>query len=108
MTAAATYGGNNKQWRTTFWVYMAGFFVILFCMGFIFGNINALVMEWLGGMAGLGNSIVGSLSSLVPVIVAIVAGRFTPIISIWWRQPHDSRGHLAVLIVFARRAPGET
>lgn len=59
-----------------FGVFMAGFFVILFCMGFIFGNINAMAMEWLGGMAGLGNSVIGSLSSLLAVIVAVVAGRF--------------------------------
>lgn len=48
---------------------------ILFFMGFIFGNINAMSMEWLGGMAGIGNSVVGSLSSLMSVTVAVLVGQ---------------------------------
>jgi DHA1 family bicyclomycin/chloramphenicol resistance-like MFS transporter len=111
MTAAATallLAGITSNGVPPFWVYMAGFFVILFCMGFIFGNINALVMEWLGGMAGLGNSIVGSLSSLVAVIVAIVAGRFYtdniyPVALTFMIVAAIS----LYLLFFARRAPGE-
>lgn len=79
MTAFAgvvTLFASMNEGVPPFWVFMTGFFIILFCMGFIFGNINAMAMEWLGGIAGLGNSIVGSLSSLLAVIVAIVAGRF--------------------------------
>jgi MFS transporter, DHA1 family, multidrug resistance protein len=50
--------------------------IILFFVGFIFGNINAMCMEWLGGIAGIGASIVGSLSSGVAVILAVLAGPF--------------------------------
>ncbi|BDX04969.1 multidrug effflux MFS transporter [Planctobacterium marinum] len=57
-------------------LFLACFMLILFFMGFIFGNINAMSMEWLGGMAGIGNSIVGSLSSLTAVGLAVLVGRF--------------------------------
>ena len=56
--------------------FLLCFLVILFAMGFIFGNINAMAMEYLGGMAGLGNSVVGCLSSLVAVLVGVIVGRF--------------------------------
>ncbi|XOV80462.1 MAG: multidrug effflux MFS transporter [Aestuariibacter sp.] len=49
---------------------------ILFFVGFIFGNINAMCMEWLGGIAGIGASIVGSLSSSVAVLLAVLVGPF--------------------------------
>ena len=57
-------------------LFLFCFMLILFFMGFIFGNINAMSMEWLGGMAGIGNSIVGSLSSLTAVALAVLVGRF--------------------------------
>lgn len=50
--------------------------IILFFIGFIFGNINAMCMEWLGGIAGIGASIVGSISSAVAVLLAIMIGPF--------------------------------
>lgn len=57
------------------WLFLSCFMFILFFMGFIFGNINAMSMEWLGGMAGIGNSVVGSLSSLMSVTVAVLVGQ---------------------------------
>ncbi|WP_108124889.1 multidrug effflux MFS transporter [Saccharospirillum mangrovi] len=57
-------------------VFLALGFGLFFCVGLLFGNINALAMEWLGRVAGLGASVIASLSSLVSVGVALLVGRF--------------------------------
>jgi DHA1 family bicyclomycin/chloramphenicol resistance-like MFS transporter len=36
-----------------------------FCIGILFGNMNALAMEPLGHIAGVGAAVVGSLSTLL-------------------------------------------
>lgn len=58
----------------------AGFMVLCFlavcCNGLLFGNVNALAMQSLGRVAGLGASMVSSLSSLVAVILSVSIGRF--------------------------------
>lgn len=50
-------------------VFMAWLFPIFFCMGMLFGNCNALAMEPMGHIAGMAASIIGSLSSLLSVLV---------------------------------------
>jgi len=58
----------------------AGFMVLCFlavcCNGLLFGNVNALAMQSLGRVAGLGASMVSSLSSLIAVILSVGLGRF--------------------------------
>ena len=49
---------------------------MFFCKGLIFGNINALAMEHLGAMAGIGASIIASVSSLVAIGLSYGVGRF--------------------------------
>lgn len=56
--------------------FMALCFMVFFCNGLLFGNLNALAMQSLGRVAGLGASIVSSVSSLVAVVLAIAVGRF--------------------------------
>lgn len=50
--------------------------LILFSIGFIFGNLNALAMQPLGHIAGVGSSIIGFLSVLVSVPLAAFIGQF--------------------------------
>lgn len=57
-------------------LFLALGFALFFCVGLLFGNINALAMHSLGQMAGLGASIIASLSSLVAVAVSVTVGRF--------------------------------
>lgn len=59
-----------------FFAFMGCLFVMLFCVGVTFGNINALAMKYVGKVAGLGASVIGSLSSTIAVIVGIGVGRF--------------------------------
>ncbi len=57
------------------WMMMIIFGCIFFCLGILFGNLNAIAMEPLGHIAGIGSAIVGSLSTLIAVPLGIVIGR---------------------------------
>lgn len=51
-------------------------FIGFFFVGILFGNLNAMAMHPLGEMAGLGAAIIGSLSSLFSVPVALFVDSF--------------------------------
>lgn len=57
-------------------LFMSLVFGLFFCMGILFGNLNALAMAPLGQMAGIGAAVVGSLSNVVAVILALSTGWF--------------------------------
>jgi DHA1 family bicyclomycin/chloramphenicol resistance-like MFS transporter len=46
--------------------------VIFFFFGIMFGNLNALAMEPLGRIAGLGSAVVGSVSTLMSVMLGVI------------------------------------
>ncbi|MEE8364912.1 MAG: multidrug effflux MFS transporter [Gammaproteobacteria bacterium] len=50
---------------------MAYLLLVFFFMGILFGNLNALAMEPLGHIAGLGAAVVGSISTSVSVIFGV-------------------------------------
>ena len=45
---------------------------LFFCFGILFGNLNALAMEPLGHIAGLGSALIGSISTLMSVVFGVV------------------------------------
>jgi DHA1 family bicyclomycin/chloramphenicol resistance-like MFS transporter len=47
----------------------------LFCNGFLFGNFNALAMEPMGSGAGMAASIIGIVTSVMSVTLAILIGQ---------------------------------
>jgi len=47
------------------WMFMVWLLLSFFCTGILFGNFNALAMEPVGHMAGLGAAVVGSVSTFV-------------------------------------------
>ena len=55
---------------------IATMFVGFFFVGILFGNLNSLAMQPLGNMAGLGAAIIGSLSSLFAVPIALFIDSF--------------------------------
>jgi len=56
---------------------MAYLLGVFFFMGILFGNLNALAMEPLGHIAGLGAAVVGSVSTLISVVFGVlVAGAY--------------------------------
>ena len=58
------------------WQFVCVLFGAFFCIGILFGNINAMAMQPLGKMAGLGAAIIGSLSSMISVPTAVFVGSF--------------------------------
>ncbi|MEM7347339.1 MAG: MFS transporter, partial [Chloroflexota bacterium] len=66
---AAIMAGNPPLWATV--VY---FMVTFFMVGILFGNLNALAMEPLGHIAGVGAAVIGSLSNLMAVPLGAVIG----------------------------------
>jgi len=56
----------------TLFIYLA---IIMFCTGILFGNLNAMAMEPLGHIAGIGAAIVGSVSTLISVPAAVMIGQ---------------------------------
>lgn len=58
------------------WAFITTLFVTFFFIGILFGNLNAMAMEPLGKLAGVGAAIIGSLSSLFSVPIAIFISGF--------------------------------
>lgn len=55
-----------------FMIYMM---ICFFCCGSLFGNLNALAMEPLGHMAGVGASVVGFVSGLLAMVLGTYVGQ---------------------------------
>ncbi|NLQ18527.1 multidrug effflux MFS transporter [Marinomonas sp. M1K-6] len=59
-----------------FALFMGLGMVMFSCFGMVFGNVNAMAMEPLGNMAGLGASLISSLSSVIAIVLATIVGQF--------------------------------
>ncbi len=57
------------------WLLMAYLMVSFFCIGILFGNINALAMQPLGHLAGIGAAIIGALSTLLSTLLGMFIGQ---------------------------------
>jgi len=49
--------------------------VTFFCMGLLFGNLNALAMEPMAHYAGTASSVVGALSSGISAVIGTMLGQ---------------------------------
>lgn len=58
-----------------FWSLIVYLMVTFFGFGILFGNLNAIAMEPLGHIAGVGAAVVGSLSTLISVPIGILIGQ---------------------------------
>jgi len=72
LTYVLMYNGGNPD--STIFIGFLG--LVLFTIGFVFGNLNALAMQPIGHIAGIGASIIGFLSTLVSVPLATLIGQF--------------------------------
>ena len=57
------------------WTFMAYLFAAFFGTGILFGNLNALAMESLGKITGIGAGVVGSLSTFISLIAGTAIGQ---------------------------------
>ncbi len=67
-----------------FYLFVSLIAIWFYSAGFIFGNYNAMAMEPMGHIAGMAAAVTGTLSSLVALVFASIAGRyydgtFTPV-----------------------------
>jgi DHA1 family bicyclomycin/chloramphenicol resistance-like MFS transporter len=70
LTIAFIAGGHPPLWALILYL-MASFF----CIGILFGNLNALAMEPLGAIAGVGAAVVGSLQTFIAAPLGIIIGQ---------------------------------
>ena len=57
------------------WLFMAYLLAVFLCIGLVFGNLNALAMEPLGHIAGVGAAVVASLSTFISVPLGALVGQ---------------------------------
>ena len=60
--------------KPSLWLLMTYLLGAFFCTGIMFGNLNALAMEPLGHIAGVGAAVVGSLSTFISVPLGVYIG----------------------------------
>lgn len=58
-----------------FWMFFLYGAVLLFCVGLLFGNLNALALEPMGHIAGIASAIIGALSNLIAIPVGTIIGQ---------------------------------
>lgn len=57
------------------WLFMTFLMLAFFFIGILFGNINSMAMQPLGRLAGTGAAVVGSLSTLMSMLLGMLIGR---------------------------------
>jgi DHA1 family bicyclomycin/chloramphenicol resistance-like MFS transporter len=57
------------------WLFMSNGFAMFFCIGVLFGNLNAIAMEPLGHVAGTAASVIGSVTTLLAVALGFLIGQ---------------------------------
>ncbi|MBT7953254.1 MAG: multidrug effflux MFS transporter [Gammaproteobacteria bacterium] len=64
----------NYNGHPPLWTFMGYLILCFFAIGFVFGNLNALAMQPLGHIAGVGAAVIGSLSTLMSLPIGIYIG----------------------------------
>jgi len=54
---------------------MIFFLIVFFCVGILFGNLNAAAMEPLGHIAGVGAAVVGALTTSISLLLGTLIGQ---------------------------------
>ena len=57
------------------WALMAYLTLSFFCIGLLFGNLNAMAMQPLGQIAGTGAAVVGALTTLTSLVLGTLIGQ---------------------------------
>ncbi|MGI9487841.1 MAG: multidrug effflux MFS transporter [Geminicoccaceae bacterium] len=67
--AAAAAGGHPPLWSLMLYLLFT-----FFCVGLLFGNLNALAMEPLGHLAGIAASVIGTVTTLLSTLLGALIG----------------------------------
>ncbi len=57
------------------WQFMTFTLTTFFCLGLLFGNLNALAMEPMGHVAGIAAAVIGFLSSVISALIGSIIGQ---------------------------------
>lgn len=57
------------------WLFMAICLALFFCIGILFGNLNSIAMEPLGHVAGTAAAVIGSVTTLLAVVLSYLVGQ---------------------------------
>ena len=57
------------------WLFMAICLALFFCIGVLFGNLNSIAMEPLGHVAGTAAAVIGSVTTLLAVVLSYLVGQ---------------------------------
>jgi len=57
------------------WTLIVALAIVFFCFGMVFGNFNALAMEPLGHIAGVGAAVVGTITSIMSLVLGTLIGQ---------------------------------
>ncbi len=72
----AIYLSATQNGAPPLWFFMLYMLVTFFCVGFLFGNLNAMAMEPLGHVAGIGSAMLGFVQTAISVVVGVGLGRY--------------------------------
>lgn len=57
------------------WQFLTFICSTFFCLGLLFGNLNAIAMEPMGHVAGIASAVIGSSSSLISLVLGTIIGQ---------------------------------
>ncbi|BCE00408.1 multidrug effflux MFS transporter [Marinicellulosiphila megalodicopiae] len=57
------------------WIFLTYIACVFFSFGLIFGNVNAMAMEPMGDNAGIASAVIGSVSSIMSIIIGTTIGQ---------------------------------
>jgi DHA1 family bicyclomycin/chloramphenicol resistance-like MFS transporter len=75
LTIAALLYALSASGHPPLWFVIAYFMSTFYAVGLLFGNQNSLAMEPLGHLAGIGAAVVGSLSTLISMLLGTIIGQ---------------------------------
>ncbi len=61
--------------RSPLWMLIIFLLAAFFCIGFLFGNLNAIAMRPMGHIAGTASAVIGALSTFLSVPIGLLIGR---------------------------------
>src|SRR5690606_26617071 len=89
------------------WSFVLFATIQFFCFGLVFGNVNALAMEPMGGIAGIASAIVGCTSSIISMTAGTIIGQLYDGTLLPFVSGFTVLGVLALLSFHAARMPLE-
>lgn len=72
---SACFLAVNLTMPVTLWMFLGYAAALFFCFGLMFGNLNSLAMEPMGHIAGVASAVIGSVSSVISLLLGGVIGQ---------------------------------